>query len=62
MKNECAFSLTEKVIVDGCDGIVAVVTAVLFRTTGCTVEISWMRDNRSNTAWIEEWRLSKWEE
>jgi len=61
MKNTCAFKLSEKIIIDGCDSIVAIVTAVLYRTSGCTVEVSWMGDNRGNTAWIEEWRLSKWE-
>lgn len=62
MKNSCAFNLTEKVIIDGCDSIVAVVTAVMFETSGCTVRVSWTADGQVRREWVEEWRLTKWEE
>lgn len=62
MKNDCAFSLTEKVYMDGDKSIVAVVVAVMFETTGCSVRVSWISDGQIHREWVEDWRLSKWEE
>ena len=62
MKNECAFNLTEKVIIDGCKSIPCVVIAILFRVTGCQVQISYWDDGRLVETWVDEWRVSKWEE
>lgn len=62
MKNSCPFSLAEKVIMDGDDSIVAVVTAVMFETTGCSIKVSWISDGQIRREWVEDWRISKWEE
>ncbi len=62
MKNVSLFSLTEKVIVDGCKSIPCVITAVTFRMTGCKYEISYWDDGRLIETWVDEWRVSKWEE
>jgi len=62
VKNDCAFSLAEKVIIDGDKSIIGVVTAVTFRTTGTTIEVGWIHNGQANSGWFEEWRLSKWEE
>jgi hypothetical protein len=58
MINESKFSLGNKVIIDGCDKIVAIITAISFRKTGCKIEISYFNDGRLEECWIDEWRLS----
>lgn len=62
MKNTCAFNLTEKVFIDGCKSIPCVVTAILFRVDGCKCEVSYWSEARLVETWVDEWRLSKWEE
>lgn len=62
MKNSCAFNLTEKVIIDGDRQVVAVITAISFRISGCKVEVSWWNHGDLKEAWVDEWRLSRWEE
>lgn len=58
----CAFALTEKVIVDGCRSIPCIITAICYRHTGCKVEISYWDEGKLLEAWVDDWRLSRWEE
>jgi hypothetical protein len=53
---ESPFGIGERVIVDGCEQLVASVTAVLWRNENPLIEISWI-DGQARTAWIEPWRI-----
>jgi hypothetical protein len=53
---ESPFDIRDRVIIDGCDRLIATVTAVLWRTHNPLIEVSWI-DGPSRTAWIEPWRL-----
>lgn len=61
-KYEPLFGLTEKIIIDGCAEMPAVITAVSFRMTGVKYEVNWWNNGDLKEAWVDEWRLSKWEE
>lgn len=51
-----AYAIGDKVSIDGCSELGAVVTAVLWRRENPSFEVSWI-DGSARTAWIEEWRL-----
>lgn len=61
MKNESKFSLGDKVIIDGCETVVAIVTAITFRMTGCKLELSYFADRGLEEIWIDEWRLTRYD-
>ena len=53
------FALRDRVTIDGDTSIVAVVTAVCWRSDdGCSIEASWMHAGAIQTAWISPWRLA----
>jgi hypothetical protein len=53
------FSPRDRVYIDGCKGLVAVVTAVQWRNEHqISYEVSWVSDADSKSVLIEEWRLS----
>ena len=62
MKNNCAFAVTEKVIIDSCKSIPCIVTAITFRVNRVTVEVSYWDEAILREATVDEWRVSKWEE
>lgn len=53
------FAFGDVVIIDDDkNGIIGRVTGFSFRKSGYyTIEISWMNNGSSITAWIEDWRL-----
>jgi hypothetical protein len=53
------FSFGARVLIDGDRSVVAVVTGFLWRSTICTIEVSWMNSGAVQTAWLEQWRLSE---
>lgn len=55
---ESKLAIGDRVGIDGCSDLRAVVTAVLWRNERPSYEVSWVSGS-SHTAWIEEWRLEK---
>lgn len=56
---ECEFTIGDRVNIDGCPDLVAVVTAVQWRIQSKTsYELAWMCNGKSESAMIEGWRLS----
>lgn len=57
------FSPRDRVHIDGCRSLVAVITAVQWRNEQhVAYEVSWVVDGDSKCVLIEEWRLSPAEE
>lgn len=53
------FALRDQVTIDHDPSIIAVVTAVCWRSDdGCTIEVSWMHAGVIQTAWLSPWRLA----
>ena len=53
------FSPRDRVNIDGCGGLIAVITAVQWRNDQhISYEVSWVSDADSKSVLIEEWRLS----
>lgn len=51
------FAVNEKVKVDGQE-IICVITAVMFRQTTPSYEVSWWHNGAINTVWVEHWRIT----
>jgi hypothetical protein len=54
----CEFNIKDRVIVDGDEGVKAVVTGVMFQYAGCSVQIGWFNNGSAMSAWVEDWRLT----
>jgi hypothetical protein len=53
------FAFGDKVVIDDCPSLQGTVTAFLFRSTGyASIEVSWVHNGASCSAYVEEWRLS----
>lgn len=52
------FALEDRVLIDGCESIVAVVVAVCFRIENPQIEVSWWCNGALQHAWVSPWRLS----
>lgn len=61
MKIETLFDIGDKVTVDQCSSIVAVVLAVMVRGKNTTYQVGWVQDGRACEPWIEDWRIERWE-
>lgn len=55
----CEFELGDTVIIDHCETVKAIVIAVTFRFTGCSVQISYFDDHGLQEPWIDSWRLNR---
>lgn len=56
---KCDFTIGDRVIIDGCSDLVAVVTAVQWRIQSeASYELAWVCGGKSESAMIEGWRLS----
>lgn len=53
-----AFDVKDKVLIDGHEAIVAVVTGVLWRPERCELECAWWNNGSLNSLWVTEDRLS----
>lgn len=52
--------IRDRVYIDGCRGLVGVITGVIFRADNRTIyEVGWIADGSSKEAQLEEWRLTK---
>lgn len=51
-------SLGDRVLIDGCDSIVATVTAILWRTENPQAEIAYFNNGAQVTAGVADWRLT----
>lgn len=51
------FYFGDRVHVDGCRSVEAVVVGLRAFTTGSQSLISWWSDGRMCTEWVDEWRL-----
>lgn len=57
------YSPKDRVYIDGCNSLVAVITAVQWRNENhVNYEVSWFIDGDARWEFIEEWRLSPAEE
>lgn len=65
MKITTAFDIGDQVTIDRDDTghIVGLVLAINVRGTGLNVtyDVSWLHNGCVQSAWLEEWRLNKWE-
>lgn len=52
------FGLADRVLIDGCESIVAQVVAVCFRIENPQIEVSWWSNGALQSAWVSPWRLS----
>lgn len=61
---ETSFNIGERVIIDDDSSIVGTITAILLRGSGLNIsyEVSYIHCGVSYSPWIEQWRLSAWEE
>ena len=55
----CRFALHSRVVIDGDDTIVAVVTQVCWGDYGANVQVSWFTSGYLQTAWVAEERLTQ---
>lgn len=56
---ETLFEPGDKVHIDGCTNLTAVITAVQWRCTArIAYEVSWIANGEAKCPMIEEWRLS----
>lgn len=53
-----SFAIGDRVLIDGCRDLVGRVTAYLWRSTGCQIEVSWIHNGTAQSAWIDDWRLT----
>jgi len=53
------FALGDRVYIDKDGSLIGVVTAVQFRTTVSTVEVSYIHNGDAKTVWVEAWRCEK---
>lgn len=58
MKLSSPFTFGDRVILDGDSSLIARVTAVLFRYEYCQIEIAWLHNGSSYSAYVDNWRLS----
>lgn len=60
MKFETNRYLGEQVCIDGDDSLRAVVTGVLWKSSGDhQIEVSWIHNGTANSAWFADHRLKK---
>lgn len=64
MKINTIHDVGDRVIIDRSDHIVGVVLAMAVRGTAkdVTYDVAWFHNGSHCSAWIEEWRIDKWEE
>jgi hypothetical protein len=53
------FAFRDRLIIDGDESLVGVVTGIMFREGMVYVELCWMSSGEAKESRIEEWRLSK---
>jgi hypothetical protein len=58
LRLDSRFKFGDRVIVDDDHSLVAVVTAILWKTTSCSVEVAWVHSGDLKSAYIDEWRLN----
>lgn len=52
------FGFGDKVILDGDKSLVAVVIAILWRSSQCQIEVAWIHAGDAKSSYVDEWRLS----
>ncbi len=64
MKIETLYETGDSVAIDGCQekGAKAVVLAVMIRSKNISYEVAYWGNGSLHERWIEEWRLTPWEE
>ena len=60
MEIKTLFETGDKIIIDECRDLVAVVLAVQIRGSNITYQVSWVQDGCLREPWVEEWRMEKW--
>lgn len=54
------FDIRDRVYIDGCRGLVGMITGVIARATDRTIyEVGWIANGVSQDVQLEEWRLTK---
>lgn len=62
MKIQTLFDMGDQVIIDNDKDILVIVLACTIRGNNVAYEVSWFNNGQLQSAWVEEWRLSLWEE
>jgi len=55
---ESPFALGDRVWIDGCRDLTAIVTGLCWRNERVSVECSWIAVSDAKEAWIQAWRLT----
>lgn len=63
MQISTAYAIGDRVTIDRDESIVGVITGVCVRGTGLnlTYDINWFHCGQHQSAWIEEWRVNRWD-
>lgn len=57
--HETRFDFKDRVIIDGDDSVIGVVTGFAFTLGRYTVEVKWLHNGGAHETWFDEWRLEK---
>lgn len=63
MQFATVYDIGDQVTIDRDESLIGVIVAVMAENTclNITYKISWFNNGSHYTAWIEEWRLNRWE-
>lgn len=63
MQFTTTYDIGDQVTIDRDEHLVAVIVAVMAENTNLNVtyKLSWFSNGSHQTAWIEEWRLNRWD-
>jgi len=62
MKVETLYDTGDRVIIDNCKSVVAVVLAIVVRGKNITYQVSYWGNGTLQEPYVEEWRLTPWDE
>jgi len=62
MKIETLYDIGDKVTIDGCNSVVAVILAVVIRGKNTSYQVSYWGNGSLQEPYVEEWRLTPWAE
>lgn len=63
MKFQTTYDIGDRVTIDRDEHLIGVVTAVMADGVALhiTYRINWFSNGSSQSAWIEEWRINRWD-
>lgn len=63
MQFTTAYDIGDRVTIDRDESLIGVIVAVMAENTCLNIsyKVSWFHCGGHNTAWLEEWRLNRWD-